>query len=881
MCTSIDGVPIFNHDTPADQPFCQLTTVVPNTGNDVLIEGEHYLVKVACVYSSGMSEWSAPVEWVYEPCEHWGPVDEVEVTTGTEGNHIEWVFDHSYNPYSLDLRSNSNQSNETNGANFLTKYANAPVYRQYANDGLLLNFLGISDIYFRTYLLYTLYKDGQFTLVPDNEYGQFIVTPAHEMSNFMEAFELTYKDAATDYSLMSKREIDDHMAEWKSGAPSQFGMSITMDLILSNTRVDNDHCINSLPFCTTEVLSFAASTGSEYVDEVGWETSCYSSTTSAPRPAWYHMRIREAGPFVIHMEGHNPNYNPGETGYDDADIDFCIWGPYTEEEMTSGYACTHLNGDKIIDCSWSPDEIEDAYLGYPLSEHHHASLADNYTGSGTITYHVPEVGEYYILMITNYRSTPCEISFTKTEGVGETDCELVAPSDALGFLITMDGEFLTFVMNPNLREYTHVGEFGDHEYCVRPIYPGLQELPEHNYYFSMGCPVCQNTGGELTCAPGDPIHVEELGATDQVKIWWGEETPGPGPGGDADTFTVDFDGGMPAGWTTIDSDGDGYGWVLGSACNGIYLDGGNLSGTGHNSSTDLMTSGSYSNVVGPLTPDNYLVSPQVTLAAGSTFSFWACAQDANYAAERFGVFVSDNGTSDWTSVQEWTMTAKGGSGVMSYGRGGNTRAQGTWHQYTVDLSAYAGDKYIAIRHFDCTDMFLLNVDDIELSAGAKSNRATIEQYNVYRADEAEGTYVLIGEVPYVAEQTYYEYIDTPEAAGTYYYKVTALYSNSCESEGAPSFADPTVNFVVAEVTGMGENNDKVVLYPNPTKGNVTIEANGMSRISVVSVLGQVVYDTEVNASSYTLNMSQFNAGMYMVRVYTENGVTIKRVTVMQ
>ncbi len=30
-----------------------------------------------------------------------------------------------------------------------------------------------------------------------------------------------------------------------------------------------------------------------------------------------------------------------------------------------------------------------------------------------------------------------------------------------------------------------------------------------------------------------------------------------------------------------------------------------------------------------------------------------------------------------------------------------------------------------------------------------------------------------------------------------------------------------------------------------------------------------------------MNMSQFTAGMYMVRVYTENGMTVKRVTVMQ
>ena len=42
-----------------------------------------------------------------------------------------------------------------------------------------------------------------------------------------------------------------------------------------------------------------------------------------------------------------------------------------------------------------------------------------------------------------------------------------------------------------------------------------------------------------------------------------------------------------------------------------------------------------------------------------------------------------------------------------------------------------------------------------------------------------------------------------------------------------------------------------------------------------------VFDTVVSGDTYVLNMSQFTAGMYMVRVYTESGVTVKRVTVMK
>ena len=76
-------------------------------------------------------------------------------------------------------------------------------------------------------------------------------------------------------------------------------------------------------------------------------------------------------------------------------------------------------------------------------------------------------------------------------------------------------------------------------------------------------------------------------------------------------------------------------------------------------------------------------------------------------------------------------------------------------------------------------------------------------------------------------------------------------------------------------------NGEIALYPNPTNGNITIQAQNMNRITVVSVLGQVVYDAEIDGSEYHINMAQFNAGVYMVRIATENGVSTQRVTVVK
>lgn len=186
-------------------------------------------------------------------------------------------------------------------------------------------------------------------------------------------------------------------------------------------------------------------------------------------------------------------------------------------------------------------------------------------------------------------------------------------------------------------------------------------------------------------------------------------------------------------WTTIDADGDGYNWVLGSAVGGVYLaTGASLAGNGHDSSADLVVSGSYTNVSSSaLTPDNYLVSPLLSIDENNNvFSFWACGQDAGYCAEHFGVAVSTTSNTDagaFTMLQEWDMTAKGNVTAKKGAPRGESKDQGTWYQYLVDLSQYVGqDVYVAIRHFDCTDQFMLDVDDVELATADM-----FVGYNVY------------------------------------------------------------------------------------------------------------------------------------------------------
>ena len=174
-------------------------------------------------------------------------------------------------------------------------------------------------------------------------------------------------------------------------------------------------------------------------------------------------------------------------------------------------------------------------------------------------------------------------------------------------------------------------------------------------------------------------------------------------------FTENFDNGMPACWSVLDVDGDGYTWEP-STEPYSYYDGVDLSGTGYNDSYGFILSGSYSNALGTaLTPDNWLITPALVIpSSGATLSFYVAAQDSSYANEHYGVYVSTTGTnpSNFTLLYEEDLDADGGP-----------RATGAWKQKIVNLPYGNQNIYLAIRHFNCEDMFLIDIDDFSVTAG--------------------------------------------------------------------------------------------------------------------------------------------------------------------
>lgn len=162
-------------------------------------------------------------------------------------------------------------------------------------------------------------------------------------------------------------------------------------------------------------------------------------------------------------------------------------------------------------------------------------------------------------------------------------------------------------------------------------------------------------------------------------------------------WTEDFESGSaPAGFTFVDSDNDGNGWE-------VYDFG--TTANGHNGSDYVITSASYINNVGALTPDNWMMLPAFDIPAGSDFelTWYEKGQDADYADEFYSVYINTTGN----AVTNFTAT----TAVLT------STTTGDWVKKTVSLASYAGQTiYIAFRHHNVTDMFYLDIDDIRIGA---------------------------------------------------------------------------------------------------------------------------------------------------------------------
>lgn len=247
----------------------------------------------------------------------------------------------------------------------------------------------------RVFFIYNLVNDSRFDVKASEEDGIFLINAneAFENLNLEDSFLDFCHQNAANFDQMDKAVAADVACEYKPHIPSEMFASLMMDYYVRSRQ--NNTCANADPFCTDNgQYQFPAGVNAGS-GESGPSYDCLYTT---PNPAWYYMRIATPGNINIYMYS-TPSH----------DIDFCCWGPFADPVSP----CPNgLTANKVVSCSYSASATENCII--PATA---------------------QTGEYYILVITNYSNSACNITFSKTGGTGTTDCGIMPP------LVDNDGPY--------------------------------------------------------------------------------------------------------------------------------------------------------------------------------------------------------------------------------------------------------------------------------------------------------------------------------------------------------------------------------------------------------------------------------------------------------
>ena len=157
-----------------------------------------------------------------------------------------------------------------------------------------------------------------------------------------------------------------------------------------------------------------------------------------------------------------------------------------------------------------------------------------------------------------------------------------------------------------------------------------------------------------------------------------------------------------------------------------------------------------------------------------------------------------------------------------------------------------------------------------LTATAKST-SSIEL--TWEAVENASSYFVYRNDVEIANITGTTYVDEDLAYNTEYcYTVTSM--------GASSESDPSEEACTKTLgESIAENTSSFNIFPNPATDNLSIEANEeITEVNIYNIIGVNVYNEQctMNNLQLDINISDFNSGVYFVKVKTANGETVKR-----
>ena len=279
--------------------------------------------------------------------------------------------------------------------------------RDYEN-GILFSVFEIENVAERVQLASALATSDIWLCNPTDNPGELFIRPNSYNADIPIYAEFDYLRATLreEYevvSLLPKEEFGEIFNSWAQNISDDY-----YNFLISDHLDRANHCMDAEPFCTSDVYTFP-SNNSGY-SWSGPDYGCLGSSPTNKHSFWYYMRIGVAGNITIKMEA-------------PFDIDFALWGPFSDQTTPCPTAAGQT-GLLTSNCTSCPNNTSNPNF-YPSGNLHDCSFsAQAYEYAHVVN---GQVGQYYILLITNYNGGSGNITFQKYAGDGETDCGILPP----------------------------------------------------------------------------------------------------------------------------------------------------------------------------------------------------------------------------------------------------------------------------------------------------------------------------------------------------------------------------------------------------------------------------------------------------------------------
>lgn len=186
-----------------------------------------------------------------------------------------------------------------------------------------------------------------------------------------------------------------------------------------------------------------------------------------------------------------------------------------------------------------------------------------------------------------------------------------------------------------------------------------------------------------------------------------------------------------------------------------------------------------------------------------------------------------------------------------------------WTENGTQVSTNVNYSFTVTGNRNLVANFVPNTHTIQATAGA--NGTITPSGNITVALGANQSFSMIPDAGYEVQEVY---IDGNPAGAMNSYTFTNV------------TADHYIHVTFTLVDAIDENSTILIqVYPNPTMGEVIIEAEGLSHIQIVNLQGQTVYNTNVVDEQIHIDLSQMAKGIYLMHIEAKGRQVVRKIVV--